>query len=58
MRAAINDSGTLQVHTNCLDLCFNCKNIYKCPLLLAVSGEQVILHYSEVVIDECALYKK
>lgn len=58
MRVDINDAGSIQVHTNCLDLCFNCKNIYKCPLITALSGEHVIMHYSELVIDECGLYKK
>lgn len=58
MRVTLDDNGALQVHTNCYDLCFRCNNLYKCPLVQAVSNEQVILHYSELVIDSCGLYKK
>jgi len=34
------------------------KHIYKCPLINAISTEKVIPHYSELVIEECGLYKK
>ncbi len=58
MYCIVNDRGSLEVHTDSADLCFSCKNVYKCPLLQALSKEYVFLHYSDVEIKECALFKK
>ncbi len=58
MYCIVNDRGGLEVHTDSDDLCYNCKNIYKCPLIQALSKEYVFLHYSDVEIKECALFKK
>lgn len=58
MYAIVNDKGALEVHTDDNDLCFNCKNLYKCPLLQAVSKEYVFLHYSNIEINVCGLFKR
>ena len=58
MYAIVNDRGVLEVHTDCADICFNCKNIYKCPLIQAISKEYVIMHCSDVEIRDCGLFKK
>lgn len=58
MYEIVNDRGNLEVHTDSNDLCFNCKNLYKCPLIQALSKEFVILHYSDIEIKDCALYKR
>lgn len=58
MYCIVNNRGNLEVHTDCDDLCYTCKNIYKCPLIQALSKEYVFLHYSDVEIKECALFKK
>lgn len=58
MYCIVNDRGALEVHTDSDDLCYNCKNIYKCPLIQALSKEYVFLHYSDVEIKECALFKR
>ena len=58
MYAIINDEGNLEVHTDENDSCYFCKNIYKCPLIQAISKEYVILHYSDIEISKCGLFKK
>lgn len=37
MYATVNDIGKLEIHTTEKDLCFKCKNIYKCPLIHSIS---------------------
>ncbi|MBR5554880.1 hypothetical protein IKU74_02590 [bacterium] len=58
MYCSVNDNGALEVHTDGNDICFNCKHLKKCPLVLALSKEYVFLHYSDVEIKDCALFKK
>ena len=58
MYAIVNDSEQLEVHTEATDACYTCKNINKCPLLQAISKEYVIMHYSDIEVKECALFKK
>lgn len=58
MYVDIDKKGKLQVHTDYLDLCYCCKNLYKCPLILSIHKEIVILHYSDIEIKECPLFKK
>jgi len=58
MYVDIDKNGCLKVHTDDNDLCFNCKNLYSCPLIQAISKEYVIMHYSDVEVKECALFKK
>lgn len=58
MYCMVNDLGGLEVHANEEELCYNCKNLFKCPLMQALSKEYVILHYSEIRVKECALFKR
>lgn len=58
MYCIVNNDNDLEVHTDKFDLCFNCKNLYKCPLLQAIQKEYVFMHYSDIEIQECALFKK
>lgn len=58
MKAEINKNGKLEINTNNFDLCYKCKNIYKCPLIQAITKEYVILHYEDIEIKECGLFKK
>lgn len=58
MYCIVNDYGELEVHTNEEDSCFLCKNINKCPLVQALSKEYVILHYSEIEVAKCGLFKR
>ncbi len=58
MYAIVNNQGKIEVHTDNYDLCYSCKNILKCPLIQAISKEYVFMHYSDVKIRECGLYKK
>ena len=58
MFAIVNEKGSLEVHTHEDDLCFICKNINKCPLINALAKEYVILHYSDIEIQKCGLFKK
>lgn len=59
MRAEINQNGELTIYCDeSYDICANCINKRKCPLIQAISQEIVILHYSDVAIGECGLYKR
>lgn len=58
MYCIVNDDGNLEVHTDEDDSCFLCKNIYKCPLIQALSKEYVILHYANIEISKCGLFKR
>lgn len=58
MYAKVNEKGKLEIHTNYNDLCYKCKNLYKCPLIHCISQEIVILHYADTEVKECGLFKK
>jgi len=58
MRAEINRTGDLEVFCEYYDLCRNCMNTRRCPLIQAITQEIVILHYSDIGIGECGLYTK
>lgn len=58
MFVKVNEEGHLEVHTDNFDLCYSCKNILKCPLIHALSKEYAFLHYSDVEIRNCGLFKK
>lgn len=58
MYCIVNDFGDLEVHTEDNDLCNKCKNLHKCPLIQALSKEYVFLHYSDVEVKGCGLFKK
>ena len=58
MYAVVNERGKLDVHVDEDDLCLSCKNKFKCPLIQALSKEYAFLHYSEVEVSQCGLFKK
>ncbi len=58
MYAIVNDDGALEVHTDKNDTCYSCRNLQKCPLIQAISNEYVILHYSDIEIKRCGLFKR
>ncbi len=58
MYCTVNNNGNLVVHTDENDLCYKCKNIYKCPLVQAFSKEYVVMRYSDIEIRDCGLFKK
>ncbi len=58
MYCIVNNNGDLEVHTEDTDLCFKCRNLLKCPFLQAIQKEYVVMHYSDIEVKECALFKK
>jgi len=58
MYCTVNNKNNLEVHTDNNDLCFYCKNLYKCPLIQALTNEYVFLHYSDIEIKDCGLFRK
>lgn len=58
MYAFVNYEGKLEVQTDENDSCYLCKNLYKCPLIQAISKEYVVLHYSDIEISKCGLFRK
>lgn len=58
MYCIVNSNGGLDVYTTQKDLCFKCKNRSKCPLIIGIQEEYVIMHYSDIEVKECALFKK
>lgn len=58
MRAEINDLEELVINFEDYDKCKRCANKKKCPLMQAISQEIVILHYAEIQIEECGLFRK
>ena len=58
MFATVNDENELEVHATDADLCFRCQNLYICPLIQAIYKDYVFLHYSDLEVKECGLFKK
>lgn len=58
MHAFVNNKGMLELHVDDYDKCCNCKNIKFCPLIQAITKEYVVLHYSNIEVKECGVYKK
>lgn len=58
MYAFINDDENLEVRISGNDSCYFCKNIYKCPLIQSITKEYVIMHYSEMEVTKCGLFKR
>lgn len=57
MRVEVNKKGKLDIFTDSNDLCFNCRNKSACPLVEALRTETVFLHYEEIDITKCGLFK-
>lgn len=58
MYCIVNNTGVLEVYTEENDLCSKCKNMLKCPLLQSIQKEYVFMHYSDIEVKECALFKR
>lgn len=58
MYCIVNNCGEIEVHTEDCDLCSSCKNVLGCPLIQALTKEYVFLHYADVEVKECCLFKK
>lgn len=58
MYCIVNNNGGLDVYADKPDLCYKCKNFMKCPLVIALTKEYVFLHYSDIEVKECPLFKK
>lgn len=58
MRVAVNRRGKIEVFTDKNDVCFSCSNQTDCPLVEALRSEIVILHYEEIDINQCGLFRK
>ena len=57
MYALVNNSGELGVYTEKTDVCKKCKNAEKCPLILAICNEYVVMRYSSIEVKHCGLFK-
>jgi hypothetical protein len=58
MKTEIDEFDELVITFDSYDLCYKCTNRKKCPLVQALYQEIVILHYSDIQIKECGLFKK
>ena len=58
MQVNFDENSDLAVYFDDYDLCSKCKNRKKCPLVQALSQELVILHYADIAICECGLFKQ
>ncbi len=58
MRVAVNKYGGIEVFTDTKDACFSCENKTDCPLVEALRAEIVILHYAEIDIQRCGLFRR
>lgn len=58
MYAAVNKRGKVEVYLDDNDLCMWCKNQSKCPFIQAIKKEYAFLHYEEVEVSQCGLFKR
>lgn len=58
MRVEVNKYGGIDVFIDKKDVCFACENKTDCPLVEALRAEIVVLHYADVDIQSCGLFKK
>ena len=58
MYCIVNDNKDLEVHVTNTDLCFKCKYLSKCPLLTAIQDEYVVMHYSDIDVKDCGVFKR
>jgi hypothetical protein len=58
MRVEVNKYGKIDVFTDINDLCYSCENNTDCPLVEALRADIVFLHYEEIDIKKCGLYRK
>ncbi len=58
MKAELDAEQNMVIGCADYDLCQQCKNIRKCPLIQAITQEIVILHYSDIAVSECGLFEQ
>lgn len=58
MYCIVNDNGKLDVYAQCSDRCHKCKNTHKCPLIVALRDEFVVMRYSDISIKDCCFFKR
>mgnify|MGYP000923339163 CR=1 FL=1 len=58
MRVEVNKFGGIEVYTDLKDNCYACGNLTDCPLIQALQSEVVVLHYAEIDVLRCGLYKR
>jgi len=58
VRVEVNKFGGIEVFTDRKDVCFACENKVDCPLVEALRAEIVVLHYAEIDIQRCGLFKR
>lgn len=58
MRVEVNKRGKIDVYADTKDACFSCGNKTDCPLVEALRAEIVVLHYAEIDILRCGLFKR
>jgi len=58
MRVEVNKFGGIEVYTDRKDNCFSCENVKDCPLVQALQSEMVVLHYAEIDVLRCGLFKR
>lgn len=58
MYCIVNDNKDLEVHVTKTDLCFKCKYLSKCPFLNAIQDEYVVMHYSDIDVKDCGVFKR
>ena len=57
MRVEVNKKGFIEVFADEGDACYQCDNIFNCPLIQALQAETVILRYNEIDVLKCGLFK-
>lgn len=57
MQVKLDSNGNTEVEISDSDICYNCLNSSKCPLIGALQKEIVIMRYEYFSIDECPLFK-
>jgi|GEM_PF-1156061 len=58
MRVEVNKQGQIDVFADTKDICYACKNNTDCPLIEALRAEIVFLHYEEIDVQTCGLFRK
>lgn len=58
MRVEVNKFGGIEVFTDTKDVCYACENISDCPLVEALRAEIVVLHYADIDVLRCGLFKR
>lgn len=58
MRVEVNKYGAIEVYVDTKDNCFDCGNKTDCPLIEALRAEIVVLHYADIDVLKCGMFRK